>query len=85
MITPNVYQTSTDISLFSPPTPRAKELQYARDTMMRLGDMKGVALVHVEMHQWGDAFQVMERYPELKEEVRDWEWVMERYLELRKR
>ena len=53
--------------------------------MMRLGDMKGVALVHVEMHQWGDAFQVMERYPELKEEVRDWEWVMERYLELRKR
>lgn len=49
-----------------------KKLQhhgYAAETYMKIGDLKALVLLHVETQHWDEAFLLVEKYPEYKDEV----------------
>nr|DBA18477.1 TPA: hypothetical protein GDO54_016716 [Pyxicephalus adspersus] len=49
-----------------------KKLQhhgYAAETYMKIGDLKSLVLLHVETQHWDEAFTLVEKYPEYKDEV----------------
>ncbi|XP_040264299.1 LOW QUALITY PROTEIN: intraflagellar transport protein 122 homolog [Bufo bufo] len=49
-----------------------KKLQhhgYAAETYMKIGDLKALVLLHVETQHWEEAFALVEKYPEYKDEV----------------
>ncbi|KAG8546160.1 hypothetical protein GDO81_019675 [Engystomops pustulosus] len=49
-----------------------KKLQhhgYAAETYMKIGDLKALVLLHVETQHWEEAFSLVEKYPEYKDEV----------------
>ncbi|XP_056380930.1 intraflagellar transport protein 122 homolog isoform X1 [Hyla sarda] len=49
-----------------------KKLQhhgYAAETYMKIGDLKALVQLHVETQHWEEAFALVEKYPEYKDEV----------------
>ncbi|XP_073431059.1 intraflagellar transport protein 122 homolog isoform X1 [Dendrobates tinctorius] len=49
-----------------------KKLQhhgYAAETYLKIGDLKALVLLHVETQHWEEAFALVEKYPEYRDEV----------------
>jgi len=42
---------------------------FAKETYIKLGDYKSLISLHVELHKWNDAFQLLKSYPDFKDEV----------------
>ncbi|KAK1161520.1 hypothetical protein AOXY_G19089 [Acipenser oxyrinchus oxyrinchus] len=49
-----------------------KKLQhhgYAAEIYMKMGDLKSLVLLHVETNHWDEAFEILEKHPQFKDDV----------------